>query len=75
MRMDNKLEHPKTPSQIEIYQGFLDIARRFNISEETIAKIKEDLHFEETPTYPDGTWFPIRDMQNLGKITPNTNIK
>lgn len=73
--MDNKLKYPVTPSQIEIYQGFIDIARRFNISEDTISKIKEDLHFDETPTYPDWTGFPLRDMQQLGKITPNTNIK
>ena len=50
--MDNKLKYPVTPSQIEIYQGFIDIARRFNISEDTISKIKEDLHFDEVPTYP-----------------------
>lgn len=73
--MENKIQYPKTPGQIEIYQWYLDIGRRFNITEPTLEKIKADLHFDEVPAYPDGTGYPLKDLQELGNITSNTNIK
>lgn len=51
--MENRIKFPMNPGQIEIYQGFIDIGRRLELSEDTISKIKEDLHFDEVPTYPD----------------------
>ena len=73
--MENSLKYPRTPTQIEVYQWFIDIARRFMLPESTIEKIKEDIRFEEVPTYPDGRWNPIADMEELGKITRVTNTK
>ncbi len=73
--MENSLKYPKSPMKVEICQWFIDIARKFMIKESTIDKIKEDLNYEEVDRYPDGSWNPIKDMQELWKITDNTNIK
>jgi hypothetical protein len=52
--MDKSIQYPKTPFDIETCTKILEIGRKLGLSDSTITTIKEELHFDEAPSYPDG---------------------
>ena len=67
--------YPKTPFDIETCTKILEIGRKLGLSDATIAAIKEDLHFDESPTYPDGEGNPLKDMAEVSFLSPCTMLQ
>jgi hypothetical protein len=73
--MDNSLKYPKTPFDIETCLKIIEIWWKLKLSSTTLQAIKDDLHFDQPPTYPDGEGNPLKDMAEVSFLSPRTMLQ
>lgn len=73
--MNNSIIYPKTPFDEETCMKVIEIGKKLRLSEETLQAIKDDLHFDSKPTYPDGTGNPLKDLAEVSFLSPRTMLQ